>query len=171
MPIKQIAQLGISKNTVKANLAPRRPHRGNGGRRPGRPWTRWSRRSAGCRDADDAGDGDRGAGSAGPGGMTVLTGWVQELRPVYLLPDPSVAAGVCGRGRSRRTIFWFPDIEPRSAMGSPAPRPVAGWSARTRVCFSPGQYVRGRNKLTECQAFRGTLATPGGWCCDRGTLS
>ncbi len=42
--------------------------------------------------------------------MTVLTGRVRELRPVYLPPDPASRTGYVA-GEIAQNDFWFPDIE------------------------------------------------------------
>ena len=43
-------------------------------------------------------------------GMTVLTGRVRELRPVYLPPDPASRTTYVA-GEIAQNDFWFPDIE------------------------------------------------------------
>src|SRR5664279_3433360 len=111
MPIKQIArQLGISKNTVKAKLAadaaPGYRRAGTGSavdeveprirrllsQTPTMPATVIAERVGWSR------------------GMTVLTGRVRELRPVYLPPDPSSRTAYVA-GEIAQNDFWFPDIE------------------------------------------------------------
>ncbi len=110
MPIKQIAyRLGISKNTVKTKLAadtPPRYRRALAGSAvdevepqirellkefPTMPATVIAERIGWSR------------------GMTVLTGRVRELRPVYLPPDPASRTGYVA-GEIAQNDFWFPDI-------------------------------------------------------------
>jgi transposase len=135
MPIKQIArELGISRNTVKAKLAADAPP---GYRRPrvgsmvdavepqirallqAHPWmpatviaerVGWSH------------------------GMTVLTGRVRELRPVYLPPDPASRTAYVA-GEIAQNDFWFPDItlpvefgQSRTAKQLPVLTMVCGYS-------------------------------------------
>jgi transposase len=135
MPIKQIArQLGISKNTVKAKLAadapPRYRRAGTGSavdevepqirrllsQTPTMPATVIAERIGWSR------------------GMTVLTGRVRELRPVYLPPDPSSRTAYVA-GEIAQNDFWFPDIElpvgygqSRTATGLPVLTMVSAYS-------------------------------------------
>ena len=110
MPIKQIARrLGISKNTVKIKLAADTP-------------PKYRRAPAGSA-VDEVEPQIRGLLKEFPTmpatviaerigwsrGMTVLTGRVKELRPVYLPPDP--ASRTCYvAGEIAQNDFWFPDI-------------------------------------------------------------
>jgi transposase len=135
MPIKQIArQLGISKNTVKAKLAadapPQYRRAGTGSavdevepqirrllsQTPTMPATVIAERIGWSR------------------GLTVLTGRVRELRPVYLPPDPSSRTAYVA-GEIAQNDFWFPDIElpvgygqTRTATGLPVLTMVSAYS-------------------------------------------
>ena len=42
--------------------------------------------------------------------MTVLSGRVRELRPIFLPPDPASRTGYVA-GEIAQHDFWFPDIE------------------------------------------------------------
>jgi transposase len=67
-------------------------------------------------------------------GMTVFTGRVRELRPVYLPPDPS-SRTTYAAGEIAQNDFWFPDIEipvgfgqTRTAKQLPVLTMVTGYS-------------------------------------------
>jgi transposase len=111
VPIKQIArQLGISRNTVRAKLAADAP-------------PKYERPAAGS-SVDEFEPRIRALLKDWPmmpatviaerigwtKGMTVLTGRVRELRPVYLPPDPASRTTYVA-GEVAQNDFWFPDIE------------------------------------------------------------
>src|SRR5664279_4524007 len=111
LPIKQIAlRLGVSKNTVKAKIAADVPPKYE--RAPVgsvvdevEPRIRELLRDYPMMPATVIGE--RIGWSRG---MTVLTGRVRELRPVYLPPDPSSRTAYVA-GEIAQNDFWFPDIE------------------------------------------------------------
>ena len=111
MPIKQIArQLGISKNTVKAKLAADAPpeyRRAGTGSAVDEVEPRIRRLLSQTPTMPATVIAERVGWSRG---MTVLTGRVRELRPVYLPPDPSSRTAYVA-GEIAQNDFWFPDIE------------------------------------------------------------
>ncbi len=121
MAIKEIARLlGISKNTVKAKLAADVP-------------PSYERAGAGSA-VDEFEPRIRQLLQAVPTmsatviaerigwmrGMTVLTGRVRELRPVYLPPDPASRTAYVA-GDVAQNDFWFPTSRCRSGSGRSAP--------------------------------------------------
>ena len=109
--------LGIARNTVRAALASDGPPKYRRGRQ-GRSWTRSSRGSVELLAAYPRMPATVIAERIGwPHGITVLSGRVAELRPVYLPPDPASAHQLCGRVRSRSAICGFPPITMPAGFG------------------------------------------------------
>jgi len=135
LPIKVIARaLGISRNTVRAALASDAP-------------PKYERAWAGSA-VDEVEPRIRAMLKAYPTmpatviaervgwtrGMTVFTGRVRELRPVYLPPDPASRTAYVA-GEVAQNDFWFPDIEipvgfgqTRTAKQLPVLTMVTGYS-------------------------------------------
>ncbi|MHB8440424.1 MAG: IS21 family transposase [Acidimicrobiales bacterium] len=135
LPIKVIARaLGISRNTVRAALASDGP-------------PKYERAPTGSA-VDEVEPRIRALLQAYPRmpatviaerigwerGMTVFTGRVRELRPVYLPPDPSSRTTYVA-GEIAQNDFWFPDIEipvgfgqTRTAKQLPVLTMVTGYS-------------------------------------------
>jgi transposase len=135
VPIKVIARaLGISRNTVRAALASDGP-------------PKYERASTGS-TVDEVEPRIRALLQAYPTmpatviaerigwerGMTVFTGRVRELRPVYLPPDPS-SRTTYAAGEIAQNDFWFPDVgipvgfgQTRTAKQLPVLTMVTGYS-------------------------------------------
>ena len=111
VPIKVIARaLGISKNTVRAALrsdGPPKYERAPRGSVVDAVEPRIRELLTTCPTMPATVIAERIGWSHG---MTVLTGRVRELRPVYLPPDPASRTGYVA-GEIAQHDFWFPDIE------------------------------------------------------------
>jgi len=135
LPIRVIARaLGVSRNTVRAALASDAP-------------PKYERAPSGSA-VDEVEPRIRALLKAYPTmpatviaervgwdrGMTVFTGRVRELRPVYLPPDPASRTAYAA-GEIAQNDFWFPDVEipvgfgqTRTAKQLPVLTMVSGYS-------------------------------------------
>jgi transposase len=135
LPIKVIArQLRISRNTVRAAIAsdaPPRYERAPAGSAVDEVEPRIRALLEGCPTMPATVIAERIGWTRG---MTVLTGRVRELRPVFLPPDPA-SRTLYVAGEIAQNDFWFPDVEipvgfgqTRTAKQLPVLTMVTGYS-------------------------------------------
>jgi transposase len=135
LPIKVIArQLRVSRNTVRAAIAsdaPPRYERAPAGSAVDEVEPRIRALLEGCPTMPATVIAERIGWTRG---MTVLTGRVRELRPVFLAPDPA-SRTLYVAGEIAQNDFWFPDIEipvgfgqTRTAKQLPVLTMVTGYS-------------------------------------------